>query len=127
MSIVGGSIESISLNGRNFPVAADADGQRKLGGDENDVQANGDGTGRLIKTKVPWQLEGITVGIDDARDDQDFIQDLADGNNFFPIAITFASGHVRQGVGQITGENPVSTQAQTAAISLMGTGKLTPQ
>ena len=48
MPAVGGSIESVTLNGRPFPVAADAEAQRKLGGWENEVQANGDGfTARL--------------------------------------------------------------------------------
>jgi len=41
MASVGGSIESITLGGREFAVAADAESQRKLGGWENEVQANG--------------------------------------------------------------------------------------
>jgi len=53
MAAVGGSLESITLNGREFPVAADVEAQRKLGGWENEVLANGDGSGRLIKTRVP--------------------------------------------------------------------------
>jgi hypothetical protein len=32
MTAVGGSIESVSLQGRTFAVAADAESQRKLGG-----------------------------------------------------------------------------------------------
>ncbi len=44
MAAVGGSIESVTLDGRTFAVAADAEAQRKLGGFENEVQANGDGT-----------------------------------------------------------------------------------
>ena len=49
MSIVGASVEGISIGGRNFPVAADADVTIDLGGDSNTVEMNGDGTGRLIK------------------------------------------------------------------------------
>ena len=44
---VGGSIESVTLNGRSFAVAADADSNRFLGGFVNDVQANGNGSGRF--------------------------------------------------------------------------------
>lgn len=127
MSSVGGSIESVDLDGRSFAVAADADSNRKLGGDENEVQANGDGTGRLIKTKVPSSIDGLTLTIDDGEGDQEFLQALADRNDFFPVAITYASGEVYQGVMQITAENPVSSQNATAAISLMGSGKLTRQ
>ena len=32
MAAVGGSIESVELEGRGFPVASDAEAQRKLGG-----------------------------------------------------------------------------------------------
>ena len=124
---VGGSIESVTLGGRTFSVAADAEVQRKLGGVENEVQANGDGTVRPIKTRVPWSLDGLTVDIDDAQDDAGFIQDLQNGNDLFPVAITYASGEVYQGTGQIVGETQTSSQNATASVSLMGSGVLTRQ
>ncbi|MCK5606553.1 hypothetical protein KAR91_31915 [Candidatus Pacearchaeota archaeon] len=124
---VGGSIESITLDGRTFSVAADAEAQRKLGGFENEVQANGDGTARLIKTRVPLVLDGLTLDVDDVNGDHEFLQALADGNSFFAIAITYASGEVYQGTAQITGEMQVSSQNATAAVNLMGPGLLTKQ
>ena len=127
MTVIGGSIESISLNGRNFAVAADAEGQRKIGGFTNEIQPNGDGTARTVKTREAWGLEGLTIAIDDSSADQEFLQDLADGNSFFPVAITLASGTVYQGDGQITGDLQYSTQNATASVSLMGQGKLTAQ
>jgi len=127
MSAVGGSIESVTLDGREFPVAADAEAQRKLGGFENEVQANGDGTARIIKTRVPLGIDGLTVEVDDDRGDQEFIQGLANRNDFFPVAITYASGSTYQGTAQIVGENPASSQSATQAISLMGPGTLTKQ
>ena len=65
MPAIGGSIESITINGRNFAVAADVDSQRKIGGFENDVQANGDGSTRTIKTRVPWGVEGLSINVDE--------------------------------------------------------------
>lgn len=124
---VGGSIESVTLDGRTFSVAADAEAQRKLGGFENEVQANGDGTARLIKTRVPLVLDGLTLDIDDTNGDHEFLQALTDGNSFFAIAITYASGEVYQGTAQITGEMQVSSQNATAAVNLMGPGLLTKQ
>lgn len=124
---VGGSIESVTLDGRTFAVAADAEAQRKLGGFENEVQANGDGTARLIKTKVPLAIDGLTVDVDDANGDHEFLQALANRNDFFPIAITYASGATYQGSAQITGEMQASSQNATAAVSLMGPGILTKQ
>lgn len=127
MPAVGGSIESITLEGRTFSVAGDADVGIKLGGSENDVQANGDGTARLIKTRVTWSVADATVSIDDSNGDAEFLQALADRNSFFPCTITLSSGAIYQGDGQLTGEMPTQTQATTASVTLMGTGVLTKQ
>ena len=127
MAAVGGSLESVTLDGRNFPIPADAEAQRKLGGWENEVQANGDSTARLIKTRVPLSLDGLTVEIDDSRGDNEFLQGLADRNDFWPMALTYASGKTYQGTCQIVGEFQASSQSATGAISLMGPGVLTQQ
>lgn len=127
MPATGGSIESVSIRGRLFPVAADADVNRKVGGFENEVQPNGDGTARLIKTRVSWMLDGLTVEIDDNRADHEFLQEIADGNDFVPITITLASGVTWQGTGTIVGEFQMSTQAATAQLSLGGPDVLTQQ
>lgn len=127
MPATGGSIESVTLDGRNFPVAADAEAQRKLGGFENEVEANGNGTARLIKTRVPLSIDGLTLEVDDGRGDHEFLQELSNRNDFFPVAITYASGSTYQGSAQITGELQASSQNATAAVSLMGPGILTRQ
>jgi len=127
MASVGGSIESVTFDGREFAVAADAEAQRKLGGWENEVQMNGNGTGRLIKTRTPLSIDGLTLDTDDDRGDQEFIQELADRNDFFTIAITFASGSTYQGVAQIVGDLQASSQSAMTTVSLMGPGNLTKQ
>ena len=127
MASVGGSIESVTFDGREFGVAADAEAQRKLGGWENEVQMNGNGTARLIKTRAPLSIDGLTLDTDDDRGDQEFIQELADRNDFFPISITFASGLTYQGVAQITGDLQASSQSAMTTVSLMGPGQLTKQ
>lgn len=127
MSAIGGSIESVTLNGRNFAVAADAESQRKLGGFENEVQANGNGTVRVIKTRVPLSIDGLTLEIDDSRQDHEFLQDLSNLPDPFPTAITYASGITYQGTAQLVGEMQVSSQNATASVSLAGPGVLTPQ
>lgn len=127
MTAIGGSIESVTLSGRVFSVAADAEAQRKLGGFENEVQANGNSSARLIKTRVPLAIDGLSLSVDDDRGDHEFLQELSNRNDFFEIAITYASGVTYQGRAQITGELQASSQAATAAVSLMGPGILTKQ
>jgi len=127
MSAVGGSIESISLDGRIFSVPADVESQRKLGGFENEVQANGDGTARIIKTRVPLSIDGLTVSIDDTNGDHEFINGLTSRSDFFPIVIQYASGVRYQALAQVVGENAASSQNSVATVSLMGPGELTRQ
>lgn len=123
----GGSLQSVTLDGRYFAVAADADSQRKLGGFENENQANGDGSARQIKTRVSWQLSDLTLVIDDLNGDPEFLQALADRNSYYPITTSYASGAVYQGTGQIEGEVQTSSQSATAALGLGGPGQLTLQ
>ncbi len=124
---IGGSIESISVDNQLFAVAADADATMALGGWSNEVQPNGNGTSRIIKTRVPWTLSGLTVAIDDAAANQEFLQEIADGNTYVPVTIRMASGVTYQGSGTIT-ENPErSTQSATVSLSLSGQGTLSQQ
>jgi hypothetical protein len=118
-----GSLESISIRGRLFPVAADADAKRKLGGFEVEVQANGDGSARYIHTRVPWSLSDITISVDDTRADQEFLQEIADGPDEVPIVITQIDGVAYQAKGKPTGELSFSTMNATCSLSLSGGGK----
>jgi len=124
---VGGSIESVTIDGVIFAVTADADVTRHLGGDQNEVETNGDGSSRIIKTKTAWKLDGLVLSIDDLREDQEFLQAHADLKSFFTVLISFASGAKYDGQGQITGDLVFSSKATTATVSFTGTGKLSRQ
>ena len=124
---VGGSIESCSISGRIFPVAADADGERDLGGFTVDVQSNGNGTARILKTRKPWKVGGLSLEVNDDRGDQEFLQSIADGNDYVPITVTLASGRTYQGSGTITDDIVFSTQKATADVTFMGQQKLEAQ
>jgi hypothetical protein len=127
MAAVGGSIQAMWVSGRRFPVAADAEAQRVLGGWENEVQANGDGSARPIKTRKPLMLEGVVLQIDDDRGDQEYLQDKAAEKDFFSIAIEYASGKIYQARAQIVGELKASSMNATMPVSFSGPGQLTPQ
>jgi len=127
MTAVAGSIADISLKGRYFAVAADAKVNRKIGGFENAVEANGDGSARLLKTRTPWMIEGVAVSIDDARGDHEFLQGLADLKDFFAIDITFASGATWQGKGQLTDDVQFDSSKATAELKLHGPGNQSQQ
>lgn len=127
MAAVSGSIQEISIRGRNFAVAADADADRALGGFTNDVQANGNGSARLVKKRVPWKIGGLTLSVDDGRADHEFLQSISDANDFVTITITLVSGLTYQGLGIITDDFNYSTEKGTSGVTLMGPQKLTQQ
>lgn len=124
---VGGSIQECTLAGTRFPVASDAEVNRKLGGFENEVQMNGDGSPRIIKTRVPFKLDSIVLSMDENRGDQELIQSLADRLEPFAITITYVSGRVYQGTGTITGEVVMSSQNSTCTITVEGGATLVTQ
>ena len=124
---VGGYAVSCTLDGRNFPILADADLSRHLGGDSNEVSPNGDSSARIIKTKMPWQVEGFTVECDDSRGDHEFLQALADRNDFWPATVTYVDDSVYAGQATISGDLRFTNQNAAAAFGLAGPKKLEKQ
>jgi hypothetical protein len=120
MSAIGGSVAKVTLKGRMFAIAADADVTLKLGGFENEVQANGNGTVRGIKKRVPSMAESVTLSVDSDSDDLTFLQDLANLDALFPVEYVMANGSIYSGEQQITGELKYSSQNATATVTLSG-------
>lgn len=120
MAVIGGSVESVNIAGRNFGVPADTEVQIKLGGFENETQSNGNGSVRQIKTRVPAVLSGLMVEIDDDRGDHEFLQGLSDGSDYYPVNITLVNGKTFSGDLQIEGEFQRSTQSTTASLDMSG-------
>jgi hypothetical protein len=127
MPAIGGSIQSISIRGRLFPVASDADANIQLGGFQNEVSPNGNGTARLLKTRVAWMVDGLQVELDHGRADLEFLQEIADSLEFVDFTIELVDGTVFQGEGQLVDEIQGSTQSATATITVHGQQKLTQQ
>jgi len=127
MGAVGGPIESVSINGRSFSVAEDADASVAYGGDNNEIGMNGDGTGRPIKSKVPWKVSGLVLQINPDNNDHEFLQDIKDKNEFVDYEHTEVDGNVYYASGQIVEDTEKSTKNATGEITFSGPGRLTKQ
>jgi hypothetical protein len=127
MAMVGGPIKGMSLGGRVVSVDEAAEISRGIGGDNNEVLMNGDETGRLIKTLVPWKEDGISAACDDDLELHEYIQGLANRNGFFPITTEYRNGSIWQGDGQIVGEILYSSKNTTITFNVAGTGRFTQQ
>lgn len=118
-----GSLIEFSVNGRSFKAAADADGNTKYGGVENEFNPNGDGiSGRYIQTTVGWMFSGINFNIDDDNGDLEFLEDIKKQGKPVPCKAVYANGSVRSGAGNITGAIEVSSMQGTAPLTLEGPG-----
>lgn len=127
MASVGGSIKEITVDGRPFAVAADADVKVKFGGKTVEVQSNGNGTARALGTEGPWSLSDIDISIDTDAGDGEFLQANADAMEFVACTIEYIDGNVYQGSGLVAGDHDYSTAKATVGLTLMGEGKLTKQ
>ena len=127
MSVLGGSIEEVSINKRRFAVAADADANIDRGGKTAEYEPNGDGTARKILTTKKWMIDGISLEINPDNDDLAFLEGIAASAEDVPITITTAGGYTYQGKGSVTGDLKASTQKATAPITLSGPQTLTLQ
>lgn len=117
---VGGPLEEITIDGRRFPVVADADGERDLGGFTNEVNPNGDGSARILKTRKAWSFGGIVVEMNNNRGDQQFLQERANAKEFYPITFTHADGSVFAAPGIITGDIKASTMKASCPLTFSG-------
>ena len=121
MSKSGGALESIVINGRRFTCDAEDEPKFKLPGYENEVVANADGTMRQKKTRVVGTITDVNIVTDDARGDQQFIEDAAASLEFFGVSGTKVDGTLVSGNMQITDEKTLDGKANTMSISLAGT------
>lgn len=121
---VGGPVEEVTIDGRRFSVAADADATRELGGFTNEVAPNGDGTARILKTRKSWKVGGLQLEVNSNRGDQEFLQQKSDSKEFYPITMTMCDGSVFAGQGIISGDLQASTMKATAGVEFSGPKKL---
>jgi hypothetical protein len=122
--MAGGSIKEVSVKGRVFEPPADADATLKFGGYVNEVAPNGGGGARLLKTREPWSTEGLSLAIDHAQGDQEFLQGVSDEVDFVDISITLVDDRVFEGRGALTGGVSSSTANSTGDINFSGPGNM---
>ena len=120
MSVAGGALTSIVINGRLFTCDAEDEPKFKLPGYENEVAPNADGTFRQKKTRVAGTITDLNIVMDDSRGDQQFIEEQAASLDFVPVNGTKVDGTIISGNMQITDEKVLDIKANTMSISLAG-------
>ena len=122
-----GSLESCTVDGRRFSVAADSDADIDVGGYTNEFQPNGDGTGRDVMTRKGWKVSGVTLSINHNRGDQQFLQQKANSLVPYPCTFTLVDGTVYAGVGKVNGDLASKSMTGTADVEFGGPHELKTQ
>jgi len=115
-----GSVESFTLGGRRFPVAADANVTINLGGFNSEVQMNGDGTHRIVQTPVAANVSSLTAVIDLGRGDLEFLLERKNDLGEADFSVTFRDGTVYAGSMKIVDDVEYDSNAGTADLTLNG-------
>lgn len=66
-TIVTGSIKSVTIHSREFPVDAGCEAQLNVGGLKNTVTVSGSGASIITQEQIPWSLFGVEIAISDDR------------------------------------------------------------
>lgn len=115
-----GALRDFTIKGRPFKVVTDGPGSKNIGGRNNEVQMNGDGSYRIIQSVVPGAFADIQIEIDDSRNDQEFLQGIADDGLAISCVATYASNISFAGKLTITGEITADESTGIASLSFMG-------
>jgi hypothetical protein len=154
--VVGGSVKSVSIEGREFPVDAACDAVFDTGGFSNTVEITGSGESIVAQERIPWQLLNVDLVISEDRGDlgflagvfnaivepfapslaipapptgpdRDFLGEVIARGTFVPITVTQADDTTHTGRGTIVGSIQRSTMTGLAKVSFAGDGEMTKQ
>jgi hypothetical protein len=120
MTAQGGPLINISIAGRTFPVAQDSDPPRDIGGLQNDVEMNGDKTSRVVSEVMPGKIGPVAIVIDDANDDQQFIQTIKDEAQKVDCSAEYITGAIYYAQMAITDATEFAPKASTMEVTLKG-------
>lgn len=124
----GGPIKQLSVDGRIYTTAGDADSPRDLGGMTNAYSPNGDGkTGVWTQTPHGWRVENVVIACEANRNDQRELQRVANSGENVPINFTYMDNSTYGGKGNIEGEIKWSNNSARATATFVGPGELRKQ
>ena len=113
---IAGAMRSLSIDGRPFKVAHDGSGNKVMGGRNNEIAMNGDGSFRVLQTVMPGSFSDIQIEVDDSLGDQEYLQGFANTGLPAPIVTTYAANISYMGDLVIAGE--IAKDENTGLISL---------
>ena len=155
-AVVVGSLKSVTVDGREFPVDAASDALLDTGGFANTVQVTGSGASIVSQERIPWSLQNVDIVISEDRGDlgflasvfnaivapfapslafdappsgpdREFLGEVIARGTFRAIIVTLVDGSSYAGRGTVVGSVQVGTLSGLARMSFAGDGEMTRQ
>jgi hypothetical protein len=117
---ISGPVESITIAGRRFSTDGEDAGKITLSGFKNEVKFNGDGSKRMIRSRVSGSIKDLNVQVTHRNKDLEYMSDKQSTSDFFDVSLTLTDGTTYAGSMQFVEEIEEDTQQGTISVSLEG-------
>jgi hypothetical protein len=104
MAARGGDVRQYLISGREFDPVGGSSPTIILAGYINENMPTGNGKIHTMAKRKLGGFDGGVISLDATRKDQEFIQNLINGQNAFNVSVTLASGKTYSGSGKIEGD-----------------------
>jgi hypothetical protein len=104
MAARGGDVRQFLISGREFDPVGGSSPTIILAGYINENLPTGNGKIHTMAKRKLGGFDGGVISLDATRKDQEFIQNLINGQNAFNVSVTLASGKTYSGSGKIEGD-----------------------
>jgi hypothetical protein len=118
--MIAGPFQSHTFSGRTYKCDAEDDVTITIGGRQNEVVPNGDGTTRVKQTRLVGTMEGINLVCDPATDDMNYLLELQEKGEPFDYSGTTNDGTIWTGKIQISDRPKLSHKEGTMEVTLVG-------
>jgi hypothetical protein len=104
MAARGGDVRQYLISGREFDPVGGSSPTIILAGFVNENLPTGNGKIHTLAKRKLGGFDGGVISLDATRKDQEFIQNLINGQEAFNVSVTLASGKTYSGSGKIEGD-----------------------
>ena len=121
MGVRAGDIRQFTINGREFDPAPETNATIMLAGFRNESAPTGNGEQHTTQRRKLGGIDGMSVSLDNTRQDLEFIQGISDAGTPVPVTLTLADGITY--AGELAIEGDVNPNSGEGTLELAFRGK----
>lgn len=120
MTVRGGDIRQVMINGREFDVAPESNVTYRLAGFTNETAPTGNGSAHTTQRRKLGGFESLPLSVDPTREDIEFLQSIGDAGEAVPMFMTLANNITYGGSLTIQGAIDPNSGDGQVEISALG-------